>query len=217
MPEQIVVFHWDDFETPVHVDRNKLYENRWMKDYKDYFVFVVDAFIFNNDGKLLFQKRGKWKKHGSGKLHTSVWWHVNPGENHLFTLTHETIEEIGAPCTIIPEDQIYKDALKKLLPYSDKFAIMEFQNIYRRDINKFKDRAWRVINAKDKAAVFFGIYNWPVESIDKSSDGFEYFSLDELEDAMQENPEQFTSIFHHYYKVFKDELRAFANKYCKNI
>lgn len=68
---------------------------------------------------------------------------------------------------------------------------------------------------KDKAAVFFGIYNGPVHNVDRSAAGFEHMSLVHLEEEMEKNPLLFTGGLYTYIQDLRDDLYSFVEKYCR--
>ncbi len=58
MTEHIIVYHESDLSSPIVVDRAEFYGNR-LALYREYFIAVVDAFIFTLDGRMILQKRGQ--------------------------------------------------------------------------------------------------------------------------------------------------------------
>ena len=70
----------------------------------DTFRLVVHACIFNNDGKMLCQKRSPNHKGWSGMWDVSVGGHVISGEKSLDAVLRETREELGLdlPSNILP-------------------------------------------------------------------------------------------------------------------
>lgn len=61
MTEVIILFHKDDLQKAVLADRDEVYANR-RETYQDYYIHVIDMFIFNKYGEVLVQKRSKRKK-----------------------------------------------------------------------------------------------------------------------------------------------------------
>lgn len=70
MEEKIVIFQEDAVDVPVYIGRKEFHENR--QKYSDYYLYVIDVFIFNSHGELLLQKRSRNKSVNPLKLHTSV-------------------------------------------------------------------------------------------------------------------------------------------------
>lgn len=213
MSEKIVIFNWINWQEKLLVDRTKFYSER-RTTFNDHYIYVIDLFLITSNWKIILQKRGRHKKNAPWQLHTSAWWHVNDNENPEFTLIHESIEELWVPCTIVPSDQDFQAAINKLKNYTNKIAIVKHYKDYYRTLTQYTDPAWRSIDAKDRVFLCFWIYDWPVQSLDNSSDWFELFELDTLKTELTKNPLSFTTILHNFIDEMWDEIWNFITNYC---
>ncbi|MEY3197769.1 MAG: hypothetical protein RL023_446 [Candidatus Parcubacteria bacterium] len=69
--EYITLYHKDNLETPLSVEREIFYEQR-RTTYADHYLYVVDVLLFNSYGEILLQKRSRRKKKNPGVLHTTI-------------------------------------------------------------------------------------------------------------------------------------------------
>lgn len=213
MAELILVYHKDDFDTSLEIQRDIFHENRWTL-YAEHYLYVIDMFLFNMHGELLMQKRSKRKKTSGWLYHTSVGWHINPGDSPQLTVVKECLEEIGAPCILLDNEPDFERAVEQLWIYTDKLIIAKEHKIRRNTTRAYIDPAGRTIDIQDVCYMGFGIYTWALHNTDRSADWFEYFSLDDLKMALQESPWIFTSSLHVFFENFENDLREFVQKYC---
>lgn len=163
--EQIVVFHEEEIDLPIAMDRKEFRTNRHL--YMDYYVHVIDLFVFNSYGELFVQKRARTKATSPWKFHTSVGGHVNVGESPYFTILHECIEELWAPCYLTENKEQFAYGLNLVGKYVDKFVYLLQQKEYFRNVDIATPMGH--VEIKDKAFVCFGLYDWPVHNIDRSA------------------------------------------------
>lgn len=208
--EQLTLYRKDALDQPIACAR-KTYYDADFTTYEAYYPALVDVILFNLHGEALLQKRARNKRTRPGLLHTSVGGHVSWGETPTFAVTHECMEELGAPAFVYPKDG-YAAAYAKLGPYSRKAALVcEVDDVFRdyrhdaiegrRDI---KDRAW----------FYLGRYDGPVESLDRASSGYEWISMETLQDEFVKHPEQFTVGLKLYVEVYAAQIREFIRTYC---
>jgi len=210
--ELITLYTREEPMEPVLCARKEYYDNDFTK-YGEHYPALIDVFLFNKSGEMLLQRRGFNKRANPGKLHTSIGGHVSWGEKPEFCLVHECMEELGAPTFLFSNDA-YDSAVKKLEPYTHKAALVKevkefFRNYSQSEIEnqrKIKDRIW----------LYFGRYDGPTEALDEEVAGYEWFNLDTLGREIGNKPDQFTSGLVLYFNDFKDEMKSFVNKYCKN-
>lgn len=64
-------------------------------------VAIVNAFIFNSNGKLFVQKRSDQKNHNPGLLDKSIGGHIQFGDSSNYTMMVETVQELQVPSIIL--------------------------------------------------------------------------------------------------------------------
>ena len=205
--ELLLCYKKDAPETPICVSRDEYYKDLYGK-YNDYNPAIVDIFMFNRYGELIMQRRSKKKRIMPGRLHTAAGGHINWGETAELSVVHECVEELGTAPVTLPKE-LYGDAIKKLDPYMNRFALITLHKEWfryddRDDEDVIKDRMW----------LYFGIYNGPIICEDRSSSGFELADLDTLMKDIKENPDIYTVGLRHYLQDFEDDLRAFVKTHC---
>ncbi len=213
MSEKVVIFNGTESSQPKSVERADFYSHRYTL-YNDYYIYLIDLFLITSTWQILLQKRARNKKNSPWQLHTSVWWHVNDNEAPAFTLLHESIEELWVPCYLVPDWQNYASALKKLWTYTNRIALVKHHKDYYRTLEQYTDPAWRSIDAKDRVYLCFGIYDWPIQCLDHSSDWFEYFDITTLKQELKKHPLLFTTTLHNFLDELWDEIQTFIDEYC---
>ena len=91
-------------------------------------VEVVNVFLFNTDGELLVQKRGKKKAHNPGLLDKSLGGHMKFGDTADYTAMVETVEELGAPSIVLRDPVDFEKTRLLLKNYRQNIAIMKLLN-----------------------------------------------------------------------------------------
>ena len=211
MEDELITLYTREGREPIKCGRKEYYDNDCTV-YINHYPALIDVFLFNKSGEILLQRRGYNKRANPGKLHTSIGGHVNWGEKPEFCLVHECMEELGAPTFLFPNDS-YEEALKKLVSYTHKAALVKevkefFRNYLQSEIEnqrRIKDRIW----------LYFGRYDGPAEAPSEEVAGYEWFNLDTLEKEMEDKPNEFTAGLKLYFKDFNQEMRNFVNKYCR--
>lgn len=220
MTEHIIVYHESDFSSPIVVERAEFYNNR-LTLYREYFIAVVDAFIFAFDGRMILQKRGPNVKTSPGKLHTTVGGHVNPHEAVSFTLLHECIEEFGTPSYILPESMSLTQVLGTLSDYRDKIIVVKPLCFWEMDWVASDE--FTSVFKREKRHDFVGVFGGEPKNLDESVESFHTMTLEEIDARIADNSHDFTNSFLLTYGKFRAEFFAFraelmliAQKYTTN-
>lgn len=73
---------------------------------------AVSAFLFDEQGQLLLQRRAAGKYHSAGKWSNTCCSHPRPGETPLAAATRRLTEEMGVSCELTPAFSfVYRAAL----------------------------------------------------------------------------------------------------------
>ncbi len=178
--------------------------------YKGQHCALVDVFLFNKNGEMLMQKRGRNKRNGAGKLHTSVGGHINPGEEPSFTVVHESIEELGVPAMVFSKAH-FDQAYGKLKSYTDKMSILCEVGDYFLDYPSYETGKG---NIQDRIWFYFGRSDGPIENPDGSCAGYEWMDMESYAQEVLKNPEQFTFPFRTYMEKFSQDISEFVKRHC---
>ena len=210
MDEMITLYKKEAPNTPILCERKDFYDNRYGK-YRDHFCAIVDVFLFNKHGELLFQKRALNKKISPGRLHTSVGGHINPGEKAVFAVTHESMEELGVAVLPFPADE-FPAAFHKLEPYADHAALLHELGDHFLDYPAADPSQG---NIQDRNWFYLGRYDGPVENLDHSCAGLAWMNLETYAKEVASDPKQFTYPIRYYIQKFASEMNDFVKKYCR--
>lgn len=148
MSEIIILFHKDDLQKRVLVERDDVYDNR-RTSYQDYYIHVIDMFIFNKYGEVLVQKRSKRKKNMPWLYHSSVGGHINEGDSPQLTLLKECLEEVWAPCVLVENKQEFQHVYNQIGEYTDSFVLAYAHEMMEHVVDIEADRAGRTVRIQD--------------------------------------------------------------------
>jgi isopentenyl-diphosphate delta-isomerase len=138
---------------------------------------AVSVFIFNTKGELLLQQRAEGKYHSAGLLTNTCCSHPRPGEGIHDAAVRRLQEEMGITCQL---KEVFSFTYKAYLDHN--LTEHEFDH------------------------VFTGITD-AIPKPDKSeAGGWKYMSMEQLEEEIKTNPEQFTEWFKICVKDWKKEL-----------
>lgn len=174
--------------------------------YADHYVASVGAYIFDSQERLILQKRAHHKSMW-GKLHTSVAGHINSFETVDFALSKECLEEIGYPATIVPEDMDWAVWYQSLHPFLSQTICCK--KIAQYDIQFFS--VSQNIQHAFYTTDYIGTLTWSPKNHDGSVAEFITKELEDIEQWILENPDDFTAGFPHYFKKNRDRLYEFRD------
>ena len=212
MPAEIITLYTKDTpHQPQQCERGDYYQNDFTT-YRNHYPALIDVFLFNAHGDMLLQKRSRHKRKNPGRLHTTVGGHINWGESPAFAVTHECMEELGAPSLVFPKAD-YAQAFAKLHPYTKKVALLcEINENYRDHTN---DAIESRRNIKDRIWLYFGRYDGPVEIPDRDCSGYEWIDLATLKNEFASKPEAFTDGIRVFVETHENEMQEFIRDYCR--
>ncbi|MGZ3754006.1 MAG: isopentenyl-diphosphate Delta-isomerase [Mucilaginibacter sp.] len=124
---------------------------------------AFSVFVFNSRGKLLLQQRALDKYHSGGKWTNTCCSHPRPGEATDVAAHRRLSEEMGMACD---------------LQYLFKF-------IYKAELEDG-------LTEHECDHVFYGISDNIPEPLAAEAAGFRYIDMDDLEAALQSNPDEYT-------------------------
>jgi isopentenyldiphosphate isomerase len=210
MPDEIITLYLKEApETPLPCNRVEYYDNDFTT-YKEHHPALIDVFLFNTHGDVLLQKRARNKRNNPGKLHTTVGGHITWGDSAPFSVVHECLEELGAPALVFSKEE-YASALNRLRPFTHKVALLYEEGVLFR--NYANDPIESRRDLKDRMWLYFGLYDGPIETPDRTSAEYEWIDLDTLEKELQIHPTQFTDGLKIYMETFGSEMREFIRKF----
>ncbi len=213
MSEQVYTYSLNNKHEVFAQDRSEYYQKQVdsfnKTDSTTEAVEIIHVFLFNSDGELLIQKRGKSKDHNPGLLDKSLGGHITFGDTADYTAMVETVEELQTPSIVLRDSIDFEKTRALLRDYKQNIAVIKPYTI------GFFTQP-RIINGKsipivNKAHVYLGIYDGTTKPSDKEASGVLYYTLDDLKEEMQKSPEQFTQDLHFYIKEYEKDFRDFVN------
>lgn len=172
-------------------------------------VEIVNIFLFNEAWEVILQKRSASKNHNPNLLDKAVWWHIVHGDDPDYTVMVETIQELQVPSLVLKNHVDFIKTKSLLDNYLSTIAIVEKVDVRLVKISKvFKQ--WKALIA-NKTHFYIGLYGWSVKNVDHEAKGILFYSLEELEDEMNNFPDIFTGDMHYYMKEYKDKLYKFRD------
>lgn len=147
------------------------------------------ALLLTTEGKLILQKRSKWKGDNPGLWDKSIGGHSFQNESFDFTIVRECAEELQIPSTVIDKKNI-KKSLKLIDP--NVMAILFLLELDEKDISKRKEVSGKEWQEPAKTAYYLGYYDGPIRFRPIETSGFRISTLEEVKKEMKDNPQLFT-------------------------
>ena len=217
MSESVTTYQLRDPEIPLPMDREKFYEEQLKVIEKtgkpSRAVESVGLLLFNKDGEIILQKRSGVKNHNPYLIDKAIGGHITYGDSPFYTLMVETVQELRVPSIVLRNDDDFQKTCKLLNIFIDSIAI----------VKELDSGIWnlgRVIDKKEykmacNVHLYIGVYGGSTRPSDNEASGTLYYSLEDLEKEMAEQPDNFTYDLHFYLKKYEKEIEEFLD-YIKN-
>ena len=213
MPETVRTYLLSNPYSVQEMDRDEFYDEQilvWKKDEKPTrAVETVAIFLFNEEGKLLIQKRSRSKRHNPKAFDKSVGGHMVSGNSLIESAFFELIQEMHVPSTVHVEERAFKKYLKELTGIDGALkhvAVVKFIDTGLHLLGRVIDGERYVI--ANKVNLFFGFYDGGVYPSDKESTGYAWTTLAELADDMSESS-GFTEDLAYFIKTYEKQIQEF--------
>lgn len=138
---------------------------------------AFSVFIFNNDGKMLLQRRALSKYHSPGLWTNACCSHPAPGEPTHQAANRRLEEEMGFSCELM-----HLGAFTYKTQFDNGLTENEFDH------------------------VFLGLYSGKISPNKEEVDEFKWSSINEIDDETVTNGEAYTYWFHIAYPIIKKWL-----------
>ncbi len=212
MAEQVYTYPLDNKHEVFAQDRDKYYKKQVDDFHKNGktsdAVEIANIFLFNSDGELLVQKRAKNKNHNPGLLDKSLGGHIKFGDTADFTTMVETVEELQTPSIVLRDTLDFEKARKLLKNYRENVAIIKLLTTGFFTLDKIiNGESIPIVN---RAHIYIGVYDGTTKPADKEASGVLYYTLDDLKESMEKNPEHFTADMLFYINKFERDFRDFV-------
>jgi len=159
----------------------------------------IRLLLMNSQGRIYLQKRSKIKDENPGVYDKTVGGHVAAEDTWSMTTIRECAEELGFPASILPPKEFAR---------AIKVTDLGIVGIFRKIDYISNFLSTRVTKKGEKfvqpwmTTIYIGYYDGAIRFVDGESSGIEVFSLEELKQEIQDNPNKFT-----------EDLKFMINKY----
>ncbi len=158
----------------------------------------VRLFLMTSKGRIILQRRSKWKGDNAGMWDKTIGGHITSGDTFELTMLKECAEELGIPATIVkPED------FDKVSSTTDLHVLAILKPLILLDnYQSHRMHGGEKWTESSITQFFFGYYDGAIRFIDSESCGVQVFTREELEEEAKASPENFT-----------DDIRYMINKF----
>lgn len=163
----------------------------------------VRLILMTSNGRVILQRRSKWKGDNPGMWDKTIGGHVTAGDGYDLTILKECAEELGIPATVVPEQDFDHAASTTDLHVLGVITKLTHLDNYQSS-RSTKDGKWV---EPSKTQFYIGYYDGAIRFIDQESCGIQVFTKEELQHEMREHPETFTDDMHSIMQKFGDRIR----------
>lgn len=164
----------------------------------------VRLLLMTSNGRVILQRRSKWKGDNAGLWDKTIGGHVSSGEEFDITILKECAQELGIPATIVKMEDFEHAASTTDLTVLGILTKLSYLDNYKSSRRTQDGKSWIEPNI---AQFYIGYYDGAIRFIDSESCGIQVFSKQELLDEIKENPKAFTEDIHYIITKFGDRIK----------
>jgi len=168
----------------------------------------VRLFLMTSKGRVILQRRSKWKGDNQGLWDKTVGGHVTSGDTFELTALKECAEELGIPSTIVsPEifDNTAETTDLSVLAILRPVALLDnYQSHRMNEGSKWVETGM--------TQFFIGYYDGSIRFIDSECCGLQVFNLEELDDEIKQYPDNFTDDIKYILSKFRGLIKPIEQK-----
>lgn len=178
-------------------------------------VHVVAVFVITTTGEILLQKRSSTKRHNPRLIDKTLGGHITFGDNPDYTVMVETVQELLTPSIVLKNDDDFAKTFGLLKNYLNTVALIKHNKVVEMPLAKIVNDKKYIVN--NVVHTYFGIYDGSTKPADKESAGMLYYKIEELDDEIDQDPEQFTDDLKTLFKLYRTNIMALRHKYGRYI
>ena len=170
----------------------------------------VRLILMTSKGRVILQRRSKWKGDNPGLWDKTIGGHVTSGDSYDLTMLKECAEELGIPSTIVSNEE-FKNAVAvtDLQVLGVLTPLVNLDNNQSRRGGSNKKKTWV---EPSMSQFYIGYYDGHIKFIDKEACGIQIFDVAELEEEMKKHPNAFTEDIKYMVKKFKHFMKPAPKK-----
>ena len=194
------------------MDKKKLHEKMRQEYQKKGKVSVrhthTRLILLNSKGRIILQRRSKWKGDNAGMWDKTIGGHVTKGDSFDLTMLKECAEELGIPATIVD-----KSEFENSVTTTDLHVLGILKKLSYLDCDSHrKQKDGKIWVEPSMVQFYIGYYDGAVRFIDKESCGIQVFSLDELKEELKDSPDDFTEDVRYIIDKFESHIKPIETK-----
>jgi isopentenyldiphosphate isomerase len=164
----------------------------------------VRLLLMTSNGRVILQRRSKWKGDNAGLWDKTIGGHVISGDEFDITMLKECAQELGIPATIVKMEDFEKAASSTDLTVLGILTKLSYLDNYKSSRITQDGKTWVEPNITQ---FYIGYYDGAVRFIDSESCGIQVFSKQDLFDEIKKNPKAFTEDIHYIITKFVDKIK----------
>ena len=168
----------------------------------------VKLFLLTSKGRIILQRRSKWKGDNAGMWDKTIGGHISSGDTFELTMLKECAEELGIPATIVKPEDFNKATtttdLHILAIIKPLILLDNYQSHRMHEGEKWTESSI--------TQFFFGYYDGAIRFIDSESCGIQVFTLEELEEEIKTSPDNFTDDIRYMISKFRNLIKPAEEK-----
>jgi isopentenyldiphosphate isomerase len=169
----------------------------------------VRLILMTSKGRVILQKRSKWKGDNAGLWDKTIGGHVTSGDSYDLTVLKECAEELGIPATVVaPENFEHAVSITNTEVLAILTPVLTLDN-YQSLRGGVNSKKWV---EPHMTRIYVGYYDGPIKFIDKEACGLQVFTADELKHELKKNPEMFTADMNYIIKKLKHLMKPAPRK-----
>ncbi|MFA6422698.1 MAG: NUDIX domain-containing protein [Candidatus Buchananbacteria bacterium] len=168
----------------------------------------VKLFLLTSKGRIILQRRSKWKGDNPGLWDKTIGGHIASGDTFELTMLKECAEELGIPATIVRTEDFDKAATTTdlhVLAILRPLILLDNYQSHR----VHEEKKW---TENSITQFFLGYYDGAIRFIDSESCGIQVFTLEELEEEIKNSPDGFTDDIKYIINKFKHLIKPIQEK-----
>jgi isopentenyldiphosphate isomerase len=169
----------------------------------------VRLLLLTSNGRVILQRRSKWKGDNPGMWDKTIGGHVTGDDSFDLTMLKECAEELGIPATVVIEKEFEHTVRVTDLNVLAVLTKLSYLDRYK---STRKDSEGVVWVEPSMTQFYIGYYDGAIRFMDSESCGIQVFSKNELVKEMEESPNSFTEDIKYILEKFGDKLKPVEKK-----
>ncbi len=207
-PEEMIDYYSYQGELIGSMEKKQLHEKMRKEYFKKGQVSVrhkhVRLILMTSKGRVILQRRSKWKGNNAGLWDKTIGGHVSSGDSYDLTMLKECAEELGIPATVVKNELFERTVAKTDLHVLAILTKLTELDNFQANYSVKGKKNWI---EPQMTRFYIGYYDGHIKFIDKEACGIQVFTAEELDEELHENPDAFSKDMHYILKKFKHMMK----------